>query len=119
MYTIEEIYNRLNDGTEGTKRSGAFTESNAVPASTGKTLDDVMSRAKWATDGDAFLGVQSSNSYWSSSISLILTAYAWYVDLGYSSVTSSNKANTNYVWPVQGFDFLLKCNKIHMSVTST
>lgn len=42
MYTLEDIYNRLNNGATVTKRSGAFTEPSAGPASSGKTLDDVM-----------------------------------------------------------------------------
>ncbi len=35
MYTLEDIYNRLNDNTTATKRTGAFTEPSAAPASTG------------------------------------------------------------------------------------
>ncbi len=45
MYTIEDIYNRLNDGTTGSKRSGAFVEpTNGPTAGTGHTLDEVMSK---------------------------------------------------------------------------
>ncbi len=49
MFTIEDIYNRLNDGIAGTKRTGGFTEPSSGPASTGKTLDEVMGKApvKW------------------------------------------------------------------------
>jgi len=46
MYTLEDIYNRLNDGTVGVKRSGAFVEpTNGPTAGTGHTLDEVMSKA--------------------------------------------------------------------------
>lgn len=45
MYTLEDVYNRIDDGTEGTKRPGAFTEPVAGPASTGKTLDDLYNLA--------------------------------------------------------------------------
>ncbi|EDN66351.1 hypothetical protein BGP_2634 [Beggiatoa sp. PS] len=45
MYTIENICNRLDNGTAGAKRTGTFTEPAAAPSSTGCTLDDVMTKA--------------------------------------------------------------------------
>jgi hypothetical protein len=45
MYTLENIYDRLNDGTTATKRTGAFTEPSSGPGSTGHTLDDVYDLA--------------------------------------------------------------------------
>ena len=45
MYTLEDIYNRLNSNTQATKRSGAFTEPSAAPGSTGHTLDQVYEKA--------------------------------------------------------------------------
>jgi hypothetical protein len=45
MYTLEDIYNRLNANTQGTKRAGAFTEPSAAPGSTGHTLDQVYEKA--------------------------------------------------------------------------
>jgi len=45
MYTMQDVYNRIDDGTEGTKRGGAFTEPGAGPTSTGKTLDDLYNLA--------------------------------------------------------------------------
>ncbi len=45
MYPLEDVYNRLNDNTTATKRSGAFTEPSAGPASTGHTLDQVYELA--------------------------------------------------------------------------
>ena len=45
MYTMEDVYNRIDDGTEGTKRPGAFKEPIAGPASTGKTLDNLYDLA--------------------------------------------------------------------------
>jgi hypothetical protein len=45
MFTIEDIYNRLNDGTAGSKRTGAFVEPSSGPtAGTGHTLDEVMNK---------------------------------------------------------------------------
>ena len=45
MYTLEDIYNRLNDNTTATKRSGAFTEPSTEPGSTGHTLDQIYDLA--------------------------------------------------------------------------
>ena len=45
MYTLEDIYNRLNSNTQATKRSGSFTEPSAAPGSTGHTLDQVYEKA--------------------------------------------------------------------------
>jgi hypothetical protein len=44
MFTLEQIYNRLDTGAAGTKMT-SFTEPLAGPASTGHTLDEVMSLA--------------------------------------------------------------------------
>jgi hypothetical protein len=45
MFTLEDVYQRLNQGTTGTKRSGAFVEPGAGPGSTGHTLDETMAAA--------------------------------------------------------------------------
>lgn len=45
MFTLDDIYNRLNDNTQAAKRSGAFTEPSAAPGSTGHTLDQVYEKA--------------------------------------------------------------------------
>ena len=45
MYTLEDIYNRLNSNTQATKREGAFTEPSAGPSSSGHTLDEVYEKA--------------------------------------------------------------------------
>jgi hypothetical protein len=45
MYTLDDVYNRLNDNTQATKRSGAFDEPDAAPGSTGHTLDQVYEKA--------------------------------------------------------------------------
>jgi len=41
MYTLENIYQRLLNGTTATKRVGPFKEPTLGPAATGHTLDDV------------------------------------------------------------------------------
>lgn len=44
MYTLEDLYNRINDGTAGTKRT-SFAEPLAGPGSTGRTLDELYELA--------------------------------------------------------------------------
>jgi hypothetical protein len=66
MYKLEDIYNRLNSGTEGTKRTGAFTEPSSGPGSTGKTLNEVMDKApaKDNTNGASPSDVTTGKTYW-------------------------------------------------------
>ena len=45
MYTITDVYNRINDGTAGTKRTTTFGEPSGAPGSTGKTLNDLYGLA--------------------------------------------------------------------------
>jgi hypothetical protein len=69
MYTIDNVYDRINNGTSATKRAGAFTEPSAGPASIGHTLTELYDlasersrRAKtgqtasYATGDDGYLG---------------------------------------------------------------
>ncbi len=66
MYTIEDIYNRLNDGTEATKRTDAFREPSSGPGNTGKTLNEVMDKApaKDNTNGAEPNDVTVGKTYW-------------------------------------------------------
>jgi len=98
MFTIEDIYNRLNDGTDGTKRS-AFAESTAVPAATGKTLDDVMSKAptKDNTNGAEPSDVATGKTYWG------LTDANWGLQTGTASIPSCTRnSSANPVFTVNG-----------------
>ena len=45
MYTITDVYNRINDGTAGTKRTTTYGEPTAAPGSTGKTLNELYDLA--------------------------------------------------------------------------
>lgn len=67
MYQVMDIYNRLDTGTPGVKRSGSFVEPTTGPASTGRTLDEVMSKAPVAdgTNGVSPSGVLAGETYWS------------------------------------------------------
>jgi hypothetical protein len=51
--------------------------------------------------GSSFTGVQPVY-YWSSTTYAGNTGYAWLVSLDDGNVTSGDKANANYVWPVHG-----------------
>ena len=66
MYTLEDIYNRLNAGTAGAKRSGAFTEPSSGPGSTGHTTDEIMGKAPSVddTDGAGAADVASGKTFW-------------------------------------------------------
>ena len=63
MYTLEDIYNRLDTGTAGTQ--SVFAEPGAGPGSTGHTLNQVMSKAH-ATNANAAgaAEVLTGKTYW-------------------------------------------------------
>ena len=66
-YKTDDIYNRLQSGTSGTKRSGAFTEPGAGPVDgVGKTLDEIMSVAPVADNinGAAQIDVIGGKTFW-------------------------------------------------------
>ncbi|MCP4412037.1 MAG: DUF1566 domain-containing protein, partial [Gammaproteobacteria bacterium] len=69
MYTVDDIYNRLDAGTSGTDpttKSG-FTEPTNSPASSSKDLNDVMSKAPSVddTDGATTAEVANGKKFWS------------------------------------------------------
>ena len=66
MFTIEDIWNRLNEGTADTKRTTPFQEPTNAPGSTGKSLNDVMDKAPEAddTNGAATTDVKSGKTFW-------------------------------------------------------
>jgi len=67
MYTINDVYNRLNTGMAGSKRSGAFTEPAGVPASSSKDLNDLMGIAPAIDDsnGATATEVTRDKTFWS------------------------------------------------------
>ncbi len=67
MFTLEDIYNRLNTGAAGAKRTGAFTDPTTGPIATRHTLNDVMGLAPTAdaANGAAASNVLSGKTYWS------------------------------------------------------
>ncbi len=64
MYTLEQIYNRLDAGTAGTKMT-TFTEPSSGPGSTMHTLDEIMAAAPEVSGTGAIsTEVRASKTYW-------------------------------------------------------
>jgi hypothetical protein len=65
MYTLEQIYDRLNAGTAGSKKT-SFTDPSSGPANTGHTLDDIMGKAPVLNDvsGAGPAHVVAGKTYW-------------------------------------------------------
>jgi len=63
-YTIQDICNRLDSGTDGTQST--FQEPTAAPGSTGCTLDEVMGKAPVVddTDGATPAEVATGKTFW-------------------------------------------------------
>jgi len=63
-FTLEDLYNRLDAGTEGAE--GKFAEPAAVPGATGHTLNQIMEEApaKDKTDGAAPAHVTKDKTFW-------------------------------------------------------
>ena len=107
MYTLEDIYNRLNAGTAGAKRTGAFTEPSAGPGSTGYTLDEVMGKAPSVDDanGAGVSEVLVDKTFWG------LTSGAWGTKTGTMPDREGDNASTaqgesggvNYFTAPEGF----------------
>lgn len=67
MYTLEDLYQRLENGTPGEKRTGGFREPEAGPSvGTGHTVDEIMDKAPVPdnTDGAVPADVTSGRTYW-------------------------------------------------------
>ena len=64
-YTLEDIYDRLDDGTAGSQST--FTEPSSGPGSTMHTLNDIMGKAPVVddTNGATTAQVLSGKTYWS------------------------------------------------------
>jgi len=63
MYTSEQIYDKVNDGTTPTKQSGGFNEPAAGPASTMHTLDNIEGKIAAGTTNAAVGDVLDSKTF--------------------------------------------------------
>jgi hypothetical protein len=65
MYTLEDVYNRLDAGTAGAKRTGTFVEPSAGPGSSGHTVDEIMATAPGTNANAAAAGdVLTGKVFW-------------------------------------------------------
>ena len=102
MYTLEDIYNRLNNGTVGNKRTGGFARPTSGPAAAGYTLNEIMSvspvadNANGATpkdvlSGKTFWGVRTDGT-WGGQLG---TGGGRFTDNGNGTVTDNK---TDLIW---------------------
>jgi hypothetical protein len=66
MYTLEDLYNRLQSGAQGAKRTGGFAEPQAGPGATGHNLNQLMNIAPMVDDGMGAspTDVAKDKTYW-------------------------------------------------------
>ncbi len=66
MFTVDDIYNRLNEGAQGAMRTTSFTEPVDGPGSTGHTLTEIMDKAPTLddVDGAASSDVAEGKTFW-------------------------------------------------------
>ncbi len=67
MHTLEDVYNRLETGAAGEKRTGELTDPTEPPASTGRTIDEVMQKMPAIDDSNGLKpeDVECGKSFWS------------------------------------------------------
>ncbi|NOR68277.1 MAG: DUF1566 domain-containing protein [Methylomarinum sp.] len=88
MYRINDIYNRLDSGAAGIKRTTIFTEPSAGPSATGHDLNEVMAKAPTVDDidGASATEVTTGKKYWG------LTSGNWGLQTGTGGVMASGNA---------------------------
>jgi hypothetical protein len=94
MYTLDDIYNRLNMGAPGTKRSGGFADPASGPASTYHTLDEVMGKAPVMDDanGASAADVAAGKTFWG------LTSGEWGEQTGSGDCLACNGTMNGARW---------------------
>jgi hypothetical protein len=91
MYTLEDLYDYLDSGVAGTKRTGGFTEPGAGPGQTGYTIDEIMSvmPEKDNTNGASPADVAIGKTFWG-----LKDGVEWGEQTGtYESITCSGTLN--------------------------
>ncbi len=66
-YTLEDVFNRLDTGVEGTKRTDGFTEPSGAPEPTGRTIDEVMAKTPVVDNSNGLKPdeVECGKTFWS------------------------------------------------------
>lgn len=90
MFTLQDLCNRLSNGTAGTTRSGPFVEPTAGPAATMCTLNDIMTAmpALDNANGAVVADVLAGKTFWG------LTGGAWGLKTG-TATAGANVTGTN------------------------
>ena len=91
MYTLDDLYNRLNDGTAGAPRSTVFVEPGSEPGGTMHTLTDIMGKMPVVdnTNGATAANVPSGKTFWG------LTSGAWGLQTGAMATGTVTNATTS------------------------
>ena len=91
MYTLNDLYNRLNAGTPGYPRSGVFMEPAAGPGSTMRTLTEIMGKMPALDDANGAMAadVLPGKTFWG------LTGGAWGPQTGAMPTRTVNAATTS------------------------
>ncbi len=86
MFTLGDIYNRLNDGAPGVKRITPYGESSGVFGSSGQTLNEIMEKAPAKDDANGAVAadVMSGKTFWG------LTGSEWGLRTGTGSGGNSS-----------------------------
>lgn len=90
MYSITDLYNRLDTGAAGSKRTGSFTEPSSGPTSgTTPTLDEVMGKAPVVDSSGAIPSdVLSGAPFWG------LSSGGWGVQTGTMPINNGDNPST-------------------------
>ncbi|MBF0215011.1 MAG: DUF1566 domain-containing protein [Magnetococcales bacterium] len=97
MHTLEDLHNRLNSGTMGSKRTGGMVMPSTGPTAQGKTTSEIMAIAptvagtKWAKPGDVACG----KTFWN------LSASTWGLQTGTKGCPppANNQGTNSYSSP--------------------
>lgn len=91
MVTLDDLYNRLNAGTGGAPRPGAFVEPGAGPGSTLHTLTEIMGKmpALDNANGATAADVLNGKTFWG------LTSGAWGLRTGAMTTQTVSNATTS------------------------
>ena len=96
MFSLEDIYNRLNASTPGVLRTGGFTNPTTGPIATQHTLNDVMGKAPASDNASGATAAQvlSGKTYWSLQSAAWGTAAGTMPDNGAVSITPRTASQT-------------------------
>lgn len=91
MYTLDDLYNRLNAGTAGAPRPGGFAEPATGPGGTMHTLTEIMGKMPVLANntGATAADVLSGKTFWG------LTGWAWGLQMGEMATQTVSDTTTS------------------------